>query len=178
MNMFNDLMNQGKDQLASALLNGLLKKGTEFVQSKLKESTGIDIDFNNPTPEQTQAVVNNEKQILADLEMVKESNRHDEAEATMRLKEFEQESKNTNDARNAITASLASTSPHARAFGYLAVVMIPVMFIFFSALLTAMVLGKVEANPTTISTVEFLKYAITLIVGFFVGSSTGSKLKT
>ena len=172
------LVVNGLKDLASATFSSIASKGIDKTKEVIKETTGLDIDFNRPpTQEEIKKLEEKEPEVVMSLEEIKEYNRHDEALKQLELELMKEEEESREHARSAIINSLESESKVAHLFGYLAIFMIPTVFLILAYFFHMLITDNSIPENVRLQVLPYIENGIWVIIGFFVGSSTGSKLK-
>jgi len=177
-NLIGTLASKGLSSLAESLFSTLIDKGANSVESTIKDVTGLDIDLNGDANDEIIGILSrNESKLTDALANLREENRHEEVMGKQALETFEKELESQKGAREQFARMQKSESwLSAHFLEVLTVIVLASTFILIYMLL----FGSVNPdNKSLISTIlEFLKLIDFTIIGFWYGSSKGSKDKT
>lgn len=168
------LLTNGLGTLAGAILDNVIGEGKDKAEEIIKSVTGLSIDLgSNPTAEQLEALKNSQVSLMDRLAVNKETNRHEEA---IMLNNFNLDKLSVDDVKSAREANMV----YAKSESWLVQNFLPlfsmVLFIMIFWSMSYILENHVEGITATV-VMEFDKAIALLVVGFWFGSSSGSKNK-
>jgi hypothetical protein len=179
--MLTDIITKiGKKQpeLSEILLNLAIKKGSEFVEGKIKEYTGIDANLTGQVSDDTVEKVLKDSDILKD-NLSKEIKIDDKA---LKFKELDVEYEKVlaHDMENAREHHIEmSKSDSWFKANFIEIISIVLVLLGFGVIVGVNILNNEMISPVSKSQItSFAQNILMMVASFWLGSSYGSKMKT
>jgi len=167
----------GLSNLASSIFEGIVGEGEEIVKDFMEDKLGIEVDFSKPLTEGDIALFKHKEALLIqELSELKERNRHEELMLTNELEYSKLEVEDVKSAR-------VSNMEYSKSGHWLVANFLPLFSIFIMSMIGYSMLAILTMEPASMNEriatqiMEFDKIIGTLVIGFWFGSSYGSKRK-
>ena len=167
----------GLSNLAGSIFDGIVSEGEDKIKEFMEDKLGIDIDFSKPLTEADIALFKHKEALLVqELGMLKERNRHEELMLTNELEYSKLEVEDVKSARDSNVAYIKSE--HWLVANFLPLFSILIMGMIGYSMLVILMMEPGSVNERIATQImEFDKIIGTLVIGFWFGSSYGSKRK-
>ena len=118
-----------------------------------------------------------ENDLKQSLDVLKETNRHKEAMKLAEIELSKVDEEGHENARQAINKSLSGNTPTSHLFGLRAIIMVPIIFVVLTWFLYILITDTQIPESIRQQVIPYIENGIWSILGFLIGSSTGSKIK-
>lgn len=177
LGLVGSLVKNGLGSLAERLFETAVDKGEDIVKSKIKEITGLDIDMKRElTPEQILKFKQNGEKLTKTFEELVEENRHEEKMAMIEIQSDEIAAKDRDSARDMHKVAMEKGSWLNKNFLEILSIIIIIGIGLFEFYILNMDVKDSDLGLIT-SVQKFVEFIGVGLVGFWFGSSKGSKEK-
>ena len=163
------LVKEGMTELGEELFDSILGKGTSLVKDKIREVTGLDVDFDSPATSEEKVVFRRDKvEISNALSELMESNRHEEKMLVLDDDFFSGEVTDVKSARKIHKLMVHTGDIFNKHFleGF-TIIILAVMFTIIYMTIFGHVPEGMRSDATGL--LEFSKNTITATIGFWFG---------